>query len=282
MIKFINTLAMSAACLLVAVNTTTNAQTTPSDGQSAAPEPTVVATVNGKPITMLQVQKYAAQQAARGQQAPPPAVLQELIQLELLGMEAERLKLDEQPAVAAELERQRTAVLANNMIRTKFESVEVSEAQLKEAYQAHLDSLPKNEYKARHILLENKEQAVEVIQSLEDGADFAELAKEKSTGPSGPKGGDLGWFGLDSMVPAFGDALGKMSAGESSQEPVETKFGWHVIKLEETRDVPEPAFEDMKRDLQNKVLNSRLQAYLQELTDAAKIEIKNPPQQAPQ
>jgi peptidyl-prolyl cis-trans isomerase C len=109
---------------------------------------------------------------------------------------------------------------------------------------------------------------------LKDGGDFAALAKEKSTGPSGPNGGDLGWFQAASMVPEFAAALKGMKKGESSQSPVKTQFGWHVIKLEDSRKKEAPTFEASKDRLKTIVANKAVQDYLKSLRESAKIDIK--------
>ncbi len=130
----------------------------------------------------------------------------------------------------------------------------VTDEKLKAAYEELLKQTPKeDEVHARHILLETEEQAKEVIKTLEGGKEFAELAKEKSKGPSGPNGGDLGFFQAGAMVPEFSKAAFEMKPGESSKEAVRTQFGWHVIKVEERRPIKAPTFEEAKPQLENQV-----------------------------
>ncbi|MDD3519580.1 MAG: peptidylprolyl isomerase, partial [Chromatiales bacterium] len=112
------------------------------------------------------------------------------------------------------------------------------------------------------------------IEALNGGADFAELAKEKSTGPSAPKGGDLGWFVADSMVPPFAQALKALEVGKYTTAPVQTQFGWHVILLEETRPLEPPPFEAVKDQVRQQMLQKSLQDYLEGLKTEAKIELK--------
>ena len=131
------------------------------------------------------------------------------------------------------------------------------------------------EYKARHILVKTEDEAKAVVKQLDDGSDFAKLAKEKSTGPSGKTGGDLGWFRPQQMVPPFSDAVAAMKKNTYTKKPVKTQFGWHVIKLEDLRDVQPPKFEDIKDQVKTIVQTKRVQKYVKSLRDKAKIDYKN-------
>jgi len=143
---------------------------------------------------------------------------------------------------------------------------------LQKAYDAQYGNVePKAEYNASHILVETAETAQEVIQMINDGGDFAEVAKEKSTGPSGPNGGELGWFGEGVMVPEFQAAVLEMEAGTVS-EPVQTQFGWHVIKLNETREVPAPTLEEVSEELSQTIIQGQIEVAIDEIRSAATIE----------
>ncbi len=128
------------------------------------------------------------------------------------------------------------------------------------------------EVRARHILVETEEKAAEVIEKLEGGTDFAELAKTESTGPSGPNGGDLGYFVRGQMVEPFATAAFELEVGAISK-PVQTQFGWHVIKLEDRRDREPPAFDQVKDQVKASMVRQMLQERMSELRDAANIEI---------
>ena len=149
-----------------------------------------------------------------------------------------------------------------------------------EALQARYDELKQSdefvydEIHARHILLASEEDAQAVIEELAGGADFAELAKERSTGPSGPNGGDLGYFRESQMVPEFAEAAFAMEVGTSSETPVQTQFGWHVILLEDTRDGTPPPFDDVKDRLKMLLANQKLQLHIEEIKKSASIEIR--------
>jgi peptidyl-prolyl cis-trans isomerase C len=130
------------------------------------------------------------------------------------------------------------------------------------------------EYHARHILVDDKASAEAITKELQGGADFAKLAEQKSKDPSGKSGGDLGWFTLDTMVKPFGDAVAALQPGQLTAAPVQTQFGWHVIKLEESRAPSAPAFDDVKDRVRAIVQRKKLQSYLDELRKGAKIEKK--------
>ncbi|MCW9039209.1 MAG: peptidyl-prolyl cis-trans isomerase, partial [Rhodospirillales bacterium] len=129
---------------------------------------------------------------------------------------------------------------------TRYIEKRITDKTMQDGYQAFLKEAGEGrEVRARHILTETKEQAMEVIALLDKGGDFAELAKTKSKGPSGPNGGDLGFFDQGSMVPEFSKAAFALKTGEYTKEPVETQFGWHVIKVEEARSKEPPSFEEV-------------------------------------
>ena len=148
----------------------------------------------------------------------------------------------------------------------------VSDDEVKAAYDAEVANMPK-EYKARHILVEKKETADEIIKQLQAGGDFAKIAKAQSKDPgSAPKGGDLGWFSAQTMVKPFGDALKTLEKGKMTTTPVQTEYGWHVIELEDLRAPEAPAFEDVKEQVKMFAQRKKLQAYLEELRKTAKIQ----------
>jgi peptidyl-prolyl cis-trans isomerase C len=132
-------------------------------------------------------------------------------------------------------------------------------------YAEQLEGSSPMEFKARHILVESQGEANDLIAQLDDGADFAELAKEKSTGPSGPSGGDLGWFPPDRMVPSFSAAVQGLDNGAYTKEPVQTQFGWHVILREDSRESVPPPFESVRDALKQQVEGQKLQEYIESL-----------------
>jgi peptidyl-prolyl cis-trans isomerase C len=135
---------------------------------------------------------------------------------------------------------------------------------------------PENEVRARHILLETEEEAKAVIAELDGGADFEALAKEKSTGPTGPNGGDLGYFTRGRMVPEFEEAAYALDVGGYTKQPVQTQFGWHVIKLEDKRQVQPPAFADVEGQIPFRLHARALFRTPQQLREEAEVEISDP------
>jgi len=236
----------------------------------------VVATVNGTPLTQAVLDVYSAQRKSQG--AHPDAnsdesILNELIALELMRQESMSKGLNTQPMVVAALNQQERTALAGAAIKDYMTSNPVSDEAVQELYDTQVGK-PGKEYNARHILLNTEEEAKEVIAQLDKGADFSELAKEKSTGPSGSSGGKLGWFGAGQMVAPFSEATAKLEKGQYTKEPVQTQFGWHVIILDDTRDSSPPPFEDVKDRLKMLLANQQLQQHVEDLKSTAKIEIK--------
>jgi peptidyl-prolyl cis-trans isomerase C len=242
-------------------------------GGSAALAGPVVATVNGTALTQPVLDAYAAQRraAAPGAEgADDKAILNELINLELMRQEGISKGLDGRPAVAALLDQQQRAVLARAAIQDFTATNPVSDDMVRQLYDSQL-GVPGTEYKASHILVKSKDEAVAIIAELDSGADFAETAKAKSTGPSGPNGGQLGWFAPAQMVKPFSDAAAQLDKGSYSKEPVETQFGWHVILLEDSRESTPPAFDEVKERLKLAMANQLLQKHLQDVRAAADI-----------
>ncbi len=242
-----------------------------------APDPaTVLATVNDTEITLGHVIALRAELPPQYDQFPAEmlfqGILDQLIQQTLLMQSFEG-----DPSRQAEilLENERRAVIAGEVI-AELVGQGIDEAALQAAYDeqypANTDEL---EYHAAHILVETEEEAQALIAELADGADFAELARENSTGPSATVGGDLGWFGEGDMVSEFFDAASALEPGEVSA-PLETQFGWHVVKLEETRKRERPDLETVRAELEEQLHTLALTARLEELTEAATIERADP------
>lgn len=232
----------------------------------------ILALVNGRPIPQISLDTISAQLAGKEQQADPERILDELINMEILTQEAEKLKLDRDPVIAAALQLQYTQTLANAWISRMSEEIEVTDEELKAEYDAQTANMAKAEFKASHILLENEEDAVAVIEELANGADFATLAKERSTDPAGPNGGDLGWFQRGAMVEEFTDAVETMEVGENSKTPVKSSFGYHVIQLVDKREASLPDFAAVKPGLTNLVVRNKLAERVEEIRKGAEIQ----------
>ena len=154
----------------------------------------------------------------------------------------------------------------------------VTDAEIRARYDKQIsDTPPVNEVKARHILVKTKEEALEIIKQLDGGADFEKLANEKTNDPSGKTtGGDLGYFGPGAMRPAFEKAAFALEIGTYTKEPVESEFGWHVIKVEDKRAQQPPAFEQVKDQVRSLVFREKYFALVKEIRTAAKVEVADP------
>jgi peptidyl-prolyl cis-trans isomerase C len=264
------TAAFGLLALTSAVTTVALAQ------DEAAAENPVVAVVNGNEIHMTDVEFVARSLPEQMRQMPLPQLfpmlLDRVIDFQLLSAEAEKQDFAEDEQVQAALDRARASVLRDAMLQQKIDEATTEEA-LQKRYNEmkEQEGFSYEEVHARHILLASEDEAKEVIEALDGGADFAELAKEKSTGPSGPQGGDLGYFKKDQMVPEFGNAAFGMEVGATSSEPVQTQFGYHVIKVEDKRTV-EPTMDETAPQLRQEVAREIVTALVTELREDAEIE----------
>jgi peptidyl-prolyl cis-trans isomerase C len=207
--------------------------------------------------------------------ATTPAATTPAVEGVVIAMRQESVSkgLNTLPMVVAALDQQERTALAGAAIKDFMNSNPISDEAAQELYDAQVGK-PAKEFNARHILVETEDDAKAVIAQLDKGSDFSELAKEKSTGPSGSSGGKLGWFGAGQMVAPFSEAAAKLNKGEYTKEPVQTQFGWHVIILDDTRESTPPPFEDVKDRLKMLLANQQLQQHVEELKNSATIEIK--------
>ena len=174
-------------------------------------------------------------------------------------------ELAKEPALASQLELQRIGILARAVVGKLAEDIEVSEEEILTVYEEQVKLAPGQQYKARHILVETQGEAVEIIEELIDGADFAELAKERSTGPSGNNGGQLDWFLPGQMVKPFTDAVANLEDGRFTTDPVQTDFGWHVILREGSRAAEAPPLDGVRESIVARIQSDKLRAKIAEL-----------------
>lgn len=245
-----------------------------SAGSYGDEESPTLATVNGSDITELDQQTQTQQFIARGQQATGEQVLDELISLEIMRQEAIKQGLDKTPEMAAEMKIMEARVLANSLLNKFTESIDTSDEALRAEYDKQVAMANVEEFNASHILLEDEARAKEIIAELDGGADFAETAKQHSTGPSGQNGGELGWFDTASMVPEFSAATARLEVGKYSAEPVQTEFGFHVIKLNDKRAKDPQPFASVKEQVRGMLLQTKVAEYVEGLRSAATIERK--------
>ena len=236
-----------------------------------------VATINGAPIYASVFDAYANARLQKSTEDLSDdeydAVLDEMIQFQLMSAAAVEAGLTREQPIAIDLELQRLQTLSRIVAVRHLDDNPASEAELRETYEQNIEQLSGVQYKARHILLDQESEAADIIVQLQGGADFAQLAMDHSTGPSGPNGGDLGWFSADSMVAPFADAVRSMELGTFSQQPVQTRFGWHVILLEDVEDQQAPGLDAVRADMTSLVEQQKVEALLDSLREAAEIVI---------
>lgn len=245
-------------------------------GPAQAADDPVVATVNGTKIMRSDVTQAYGQLPDQYKQVPFeqifPALLDSLIDTKLAAGAARKAKIDETPAFKAELQGFTERLLGSTLIQREVET-KVTDAAVKARYDEVTKEMGgKSEIHARHILLKTEDEAKAVIKDLAGGADFAETAKKKSTGPSGPNGGDLGYFGQGQMVPEFEKAAFALDKGGMTDAPVKTQFGWHVIKVEDKRTQQPPTFAEMEPQIRQSMMREAGAAFTQGLREDAKIQ----------
>ena len=232
---------------------------------------TVVATVAGQDVTAADLRVLLTTLPEQYRQLPPEVLLPGLID-QVVQQQALALTVEEVPAeIERELAAQRRSRIAALALTRHLEDA-VSDEDVRAAYDAQVEGFEgAQQYDASHILLESEEDARAAIEAIEGGADFAEVAQERSTGPSAPRGGALGWFGAGQMVPEFEAAVQALEEGEVSA-PVETQFGWHVIRLNGTRTAPAPAFEEAEAEIRGRLQSEAVRAHVAEVEAATEIE----------
>ena len=233
---------------------------------------TVVAVVNGTEIHLSQLAEFARQLPAQMGQPPYEALLEIVINNQLVYDQAKKDKLDADPDVKSAVKQAEISIMRQVWINKKMRSA-VSEEAVKARYdQLVKDFVPAEEVHARHILVETEDGAKSIIAELNRGADFAELAKTRSKDPSGAQsGGDLGYFTQKDMVPEFANAAFAMRPGEVSKTPVKTQFGYHVIKVEDKRMASVPPYEQAKGPISQQVAEGVAEKTVGELREKAKI-----------
>ncbi len=243
-------------------------------GAQAADEKSA-ALVNGVSIPQARVDMRVKAAAQQGQPDTPElrkAVRDDLINLEVISQAATKSGLDKQPEVAQQLELARQSVLAGAYVQDYAKTHPISDDALKQEYENLKLRVGNKEYKLSHILVESEDEAKKAAAELKKGGKFAKIAKTKSRDPgSAEKGGDLGWNVPSNFVQPFGEAVLKLNKGQVS-EPVQTQYGWHIIKLEDTRELKVPTFEELKPNLEKRLQQQALQKAIEDLRGKAKIE----------
>ncbi len=267
---------VACALLLAAVGLAFSA---PVAAQQAAPrapaaagDDPVVARVNGQPILRSEIMMAAESLPPQLRSVPVealfPALLNQVIDRKLTIAQAQKEKFDKEPQVVKRLSEIHERVLEQLYLTNKIEK-ELSDEVLKAEY----DKMPSEKrVRASHILVKTRDEAVQIIRDIGSGQKFEELAAKRSLDPSGRQGGDLGFFSKEQMVPSFADASFSMKKGEISKAPVQTEFGWHIIRVDDTQENAKPAFEEKRDELRDKLSDEYLGKQVDRLRDTAKIE----------
>ncbi len=238
---------------------------------ASAQDADTAVTVNGREIPQTVVDNVTEQIAKSGEQTDAENILDELINLEILTQAAEQLNLDKDSEISAALQLQYIQTMANAYLARKSAQISISDEDLQAEYKAQSNTAELAEYKANHILLETELDARKVLVELNDGKTFFDAAQEYSIDPSGQNGGDLGWFVGSSMEAEFAEGIAAMQAGDISNQPIKTEYGYHIINLIEKRDATLPSFDSVKEGLTNLVIRRELSQHVEELKAAADI-----------
>ncbi|HET8552502.1 MAG TPA: peptidylprolyl isomerase [Gammaproteobacteria bacterium] len=243
----------------------------------------VLATVNGEAIHQDTIDNIIKERGHGIQPSPQirHELLDRLIDLKVLAQQARQQGLARKPEIQTEMRLQSDSLLAKALVQQHIQQNPISDQDVQQAYQKQVQSMDQKEYKARHILVNDKKTAEKAIDKLNHGADFAKLAKKMSTGPSAKNGGELGWFSPSDMVKPFAEAVENLKKGEYTRQPVKTRFGWHVILLQDVRKMPKPKLSDVKASIEQQLRSQEVQAYVDKLRSQAKVNINKQQAAAP-
>jgi peptidyl-prolyl cis-trans isomerase C len=243
-----------------------------------------VAVVNGKAIPQARLDALITQMTRGGQQPKTPEMesraKEEVVMREILEQEAERRGIAGTDGYKQQLELARQSILINELIADQRKKSEISEADLKTEYEKIVKTQGTaaaggTEYRARHILVEKEDQAKKVLAELKKGGKFDELAKKHSKDPgSAARGGDLDFAKPETFVPEFGNAMKALKKGQMTETPVKTQFGYHIIRLDDTRESQPPAFDAVKPQVRQRLEQQRMQTFIDGLKTAAKTDFK--------
>jgi peptidyl-prolyl cis-trans isomerase C len=235
-----------------------------------------VATVNGKPIPAAKVDQVVKQVVAQGKATDSPqlreAIKKDLIGREVLIQEADKQGVGARPEVKNAIDNARQSIIINAMLADYVKKNPVKDADIAAEYNKFKAQVGDKEYHARHILVENEADAKAIIAKLKGGAKFEDLAKQSKDPGSAQNGGDLDWASPASFVPEFSKAMTSLQKGAITETPVKTQFGYHVIKLEDTRAAKIPPLEEVKQQVAEQLQQRKLAAFREELMKKAKIQ----------
>lgn len=268
--KLVRTLALSSLMLLAAM--------TASAATSQDISTKVVALVNGEPLTLLDFKAYINsrlghdQQSQKISQAQRQQIFNDFINRELIYQEAVRNGRDQHPVIIADIDNQRRNIVTSFSLAQLIRKMP-TEDEMHQVYEQEL-SHPTTEYKTRHILVKTEQEAKDIISHLNKGADFIKLAKQHSIDASAQNGGEINWLPPQQMLPALSEAVVKMKNGSYTTDPIQTRFGWHIMRLDGKRQTPPPSFEEVREQIIAMIRKRRISAYIAELHKKSKIEVK--------
>jgi peptidyl-prolyl cis-trans isomerase C len=235
-----------------------------------------IAIVNGKPVPKARADALAAQITKSGRPITPEVTNQikdEVIAREIFMQEAGKRGLEGSDDYKNQMELARQTILIRALFADFQDKNPVTDADAKAEYDKYVAANAGKEYRARHILVAKEEEAKAIIANLKKGAKFEDLAKKQSKDPgSGANGGDLDWANAKSYVPEFSEAMVKLTKGQTTQAPVKSQFGFHVIRLDDVRDAQLPKFDDVKAQIQQQMQQERLSKFQDDLRSKAKVE----------
>ena len=267
------TVLFAAAALGAALSSAVSAQV-PAAGQgTAAGQNTAV--VNNRPIKKSLEDAWVKQLTQQGQKDSPEMrarIKEELIRREILMQEATRRGLAEKPDVKFQIDNQRQSVLIQALMRDELGKTPVTDAQLAAEYEKQKAAAPAREFKARHILVKTEDEAKKILEQIKKGEKLEDLAKQSTDTGSAQKGGELDWAAPDAYVKPFSDALIKLEKGKMTETPVQTQFGYHIIRLDDIRDTQFPPLDQVKSQLGEMMQQQRVQAFVDALQKKAKIQ----------
>ena len=235
-----------------------------------------IAVVNGKAVPKARLDALAQQVARSGRPVTPEMdgqLREEVIAREVFMQEAEKQGLSSSDDFKVQMELARQTILIRELFAAYQKKNPIVDADLKAEYDKFAAANGGKEYKAHHILVEKEADAKAILASLKKGGKFEDIAKKQSKDPgSGAKGGDLDWANPASYVPEFSAALLKLSKGQTTETPVKTQFGYHIIRVDDTRDAKLPSFEEVKPQIAQQMQQQKLAAFQDELRKKAKVE----------
>ncbi len=246
------------------------------EGIQVEPGNPIVAKVDGKEITRTDVYRFIQTMPQNVQQLPAvsvyPIAMEQVVNTRIVQTQADKADIEQTPEFKREIEVVKQQI-ARNLYLQKQVDAKIKDNMIKDEYKKYSKNIPAvEERNARHILLKTEDKAKAVLEKLNKGGKFEELAKELSVGPTAPKGGDLGYFAKTEMVTEFSDAVFGMKKGETLKKPVKTQFGWHVIKLVDVRERAKPTLEQMTPAIRAELSRKVLDNLIKEWRKDAKIE----------